>query len=74
MAESTTRTVSRGFERERSEESVRRREVGGARAAVSARREDASGGRDVAIEFVGAAVVVVGVGFVVVEGASWPCC
>jgi hypothetical protein len=44
MAVSTTRTVKRGFERERKVENIRRKEVGCAAAAV-VRIEEASGGR-----------------------------
>ena len=45
MAERTTRTVSRGLERERRAENLRRKESAGCWAAAVARREDASGGR-----------------------------
>lgn len=45
MAVKTTRTVNRGFERERNVERVRRRECEGWAAAMVVRREDASGGR-----------------------------
>lgn len=44
IALSTTRTVRRGFESDRRQESLRRMERFGAEAASAARREDASGG------------------------------
>jgi hypothetical protein len=53
MAERTTSTVRRGLESERRAENLRRSESAGALAAVSAWREEASGGREVAMEFVG---------------------
>lgn len=45
MADKTTRTVRRGFERDRKVEIVRRRESLGCDAAAEVRREEASGGR-----------------------------
>lgn len=45
MADKVTRTVRRGFERDRKVENVRRKESLGCAAAADVRSDDASGGR-----------------------------
>jgi hypothetical protein len=48
MAVKTTRTVSRGFERERKAEKLRRRDRAGCLAATVVRTDEASGGKTAA--------------------------